>query len=48
MNIQWPSGLGAIIALIVAVFAVLALAGVFDPVRFAFLLILGLAIARLT
>lgn len=48
MNIQWPTGLGAIIALFVAFFAVLGLIGVYDRPWLVFALILALAIARLT
>jgi hypothetical protein len=48
MTIQWPSGLGAVIAIIVLVFAILGLAGVLPPSpTVVFALIAALAVARL-
>jgi len=49
MTVAWPTGVGAVIAVLVVVFAVLGLAGVLPPSpTVVFALLLALGIARLT
>lgn len=49
MNVQWPTGLGAVLALVVLVLAILALVGALNAgATLVLALVAALALARLT